>query len=286
MTFKKEPLVSICCQTYNHKDYIAKAIESFLMQKTNFLFEILLRDDASTDGTAVICKNYASMYPEIINPLIYEENQYSKGISPFLDNIKRAKGKYIALCEGDDYWTDPYKIQKQVDFLEANPDYSVGFHAAEHLNMNTGQKIICNHKCKNGFRTFNVKDAIINGGGFMTTNSMVFPSDYVKKVPEWYMKAPTGDYALSLFLSSQGKIAYFDDVMSAYRKGVEGSWTEKTGNIKSQYKWLIGTSKLLHNFNKWTNFKYSGSICKKLLQNRWNVYKYIIKEILQLIFKR
>jgi len=91
------------------------------MQKTNFSFEILLRDDASSDGTAEICKNYASKYPDLINILAYDENQFSKGVKPFADNVKRARGKYIALCEGDDYWTDPYKLQKQVDFLEENP---------------------------------------------------------------------------------------------------------------------------------------------------------------------
>src|SRR5690554_6422909 len=119
---KNALMVSICCQTYNHKDYIVEALESFLMQKTDFPFEVLLRDDASTDGTAEICKEYARKYPDIINLLAYNENQFKKGVRPFPDNVKRAKGKYIALCEGDDYWTDPLKLQKQVDVLEKNDD--------------------------------------------------------------------------------------------------------------------------------------------------------------------
>lgn len=118
-------VVSICCQTYNHKDFIAHAIDSFLMQKTNFKFEILLRDDASSDGTSEIVKDYYNKCPDIISPLLYEENQFQKGIRPFADNVKRARGKYIAICEGDDYWTDPYKLQKQVDFLERNEECSI-----------------------------------------------------------------------------------------------------------------------------------------------------------------
>jgi glycosyltransferase involved in cell wall biosynthesis len=130
-------MVSICCQTYNHEAYIGQAVESFLMQKTNFKFEILLRDDASTDGTAEICKEYARKYPELINLLAYEENQFQKGVSPFGDNVKRAHGKYIAICEGDDYWTDPLKLQKQVDFLEANEEYSICW--TNYLEMNTAK---------------------------------------------------------------------------------------------------------------------------------------------------
>ena len=118
---KKEPLVSICCITYNHEPYIRDAIEGFLMQKTDFPFEILIHDDASTDGTADIIREYEAKYPDIIKPIYQTENQYSKGIKVSqVYQFPRAKGKYIALCEGDDYWTDPYKLQKQVDFLEAN----------------------------------------------------------------------------------------------------------------------------------------------------------------------
>lgn len=137
-----EIIVSICCQTYNHIDYIEEAIESFLMQKTSFNFEILIRDDASTDGTKEIVQKYALKFPELINLLTYEENQYKKGISPFSDNAKRAKGKYIAFCEGDDYWTDPLKLQKQVDFLENNPFYTFCFTRFYTLNQSTQEKKI------------------------------------------------------------------------------------------------------------------------------------------------
>jgi|GEM_PF-536903 len=118
-----KPAVSICCPTYNHELYIAEAIEGFLMQETNFPFEVLIRDDFSTDRTALIVKEYANKYPTLIKPVYEKENTFSKGVKPMSQLYKIALGEYIALCEGDDYWTDALKLQKQVDFLESNPEY-------------------------------------------------------------------------------------------------------------------------------------------------------------------
>lgn len=129
------PLVSICCITYNHAPFIRQCLDSFLMQKTSFPVEILIHDDASTDGTDVIIRDYAARFPEVFFPLFEEENQYSKPGHKHIDfyNYERARGKYIAYCEGDDYWTDPYKLQKQVDFLETNSDYSICWHRCQRL---------------------------------------------------------------------------------------------------------------------------------------------------------
>lgn len=121
-----EPLVSVSCITYNHALYIRQCLDGFVMQKTTFPFEVLIHDDASTDGTAEIIKEYEKKYPHIIKPIYEEENQWKKGRrGTRVFNYPRAKGKYLALCEGDDYWTDPLKLQKQVDFLEAHLDYGL-----------------------------------------------------------------------------------------------------------------------------------------------------------------
>lgn len=130
--------VSICCVTYNHGEYIKQALDSFLAQKTRFNIEILIHDDASTDNTPQIIKKIEEKYPTIIKPIYQKENQLSKGI-PISNtfNFPRARGKYIALCEGDDYWTDPYKLQKQVDFLEANPEYNLTCHRYQTYNETT-----------------------------------------------------------------------------------------------------------------------------------------------------
>ena len=128
----QQPLmVTIRCAVYNHEQYIRKCLEGFVMQKTNFKFEAIVHDDVSTDGSVAIIKEYAEKYPDIIKPIFEKENQYSKhdgSLGRIMD--ENSHGKYIAFCEGDDYWTDPLKLQKQIDFLESHPDYSLCFHNA------------------------------------------------------------------------------------------------------------------------------------------------------------
>ncbi len=148
----KIPLVSICCITYNHAPFIRKCLDGFLMQKVPSCVpkdakmsdwcEILIHDDCSIDGTTDIIKEYAAKYPDLIFPLYEVENQYSKGKAGKIDlyNYERANGKYIAYCEGDDYWTEPLKLQRQVDFLESHPDYSVTFHRCKHVNVSDGSE--------------------------------------------------------------------------------------------------------------------------------------------------
>lgn len=120
------PLVSICTLAYNHAPFIRQYFEGILMQKTSFTFELLIHDDASTDETADIIREYAARYPDVITPIYQTENQHSKGV-PVTTRIlfSKARGKYIATCDGDDYWIDPMKLQKQVDFLETHPEYSI-----------------------------------------------------------------------------------------------------------------------------------------------------------------
>ena len=120
----KDTLVSIRCITYNHEHYISQALDGFLMQETTFPFEIVIHDDASTDGTTDIIKEYENKFPEIVKPIYETENQYSKKDNTMeLLILPHLKGKYTAFCEGDDFWTNKKKLQMQVDFLENNPDY-------------------------------------------------------------------------------------------------------------------------------------------------------------------
>lgn len=139
MEITQTPLVSICCQTYNHVSYIRECIEGFLSQQIDFPIEILIHDDASIDGTADIIREYENKYPGLIHPIYQTENQYSKGVRIPPINYKRARGKYIAFCEGDDYWTEPLKLQWQVDFMEANPDYTLTCHRYDIFYQATSQ---------------------------------------------------------------------------------------------------------------------------------------------------
>lgn len=126
-----KPVVSICCITYNHELYIEDALEGFLIQETYFPFEILIHDDASNDSTTDIIREYEARYPRLIRPIYQTENQYSKGLkmNPVF-NFPRAKGEYIAVCEGDDYWFAPEKLQTQINLMEQSPDINISFHPA------------------------------------------------------------------------------------------------------------------------------------------------------------
>lgn len=163
------PLVSICCITYNHAPFIRQCLDGFLMQKTSFPIEILIHDDCSTDGTTEIVKEYAAKYPDLIFPMYETENQYSKPNRQPIDfyNYRRARGKYIAYCEGDDYWTDPLKLQKQVDFMEANPEYSLCVHGIEVHDLLRG-------------RTYRHQYDVPDGIGVDITPAIYFTQHYVQ----------------------------------------------------------------------------------------------------------
>ena len=134
-------MVSILCNVYNHGKYLRDALEGFVMQQTTFPFEVLVHDDASPDNSAEIIREYEEKYPEIIKPIYQTENQYSKGVRiNEVFHLPRIKGKYVAACEGDDYWTDPLKLQKQYDFMEANPDYSMCVCSTVWQNVATGHQ--------------------------------------------------------------------------------------------------------------------------------------------------
>jgi len=135
-------MVSVCCLTYNQVNYIKDTIEGFLMQKTDFTIEIIIHDDASTDGTTEIIMDYSTRHPDLIVPILQSKNQYSTGGKPFTKHLlPRLRGKYIAYCDGDDYWTDPMKLQKQFDFLENNEDYILCTHNHSTLHHERGEKI-------------------------------------------------------------------------------------------------------------------------------------------------
>ncbi|MFW5804852.1 MAG: glycosyltransferase family 2 protein [bacterium] len=206
------PLVSISLIAYNHANYIKKCIEGFLMQKTTFSFEILIHDDASTDGTDEIIKEYEKKYPNLIFPVYQKENQYSKGImiSPIF-NWPRARGKYIALCEGDDYWTDPLKLQKQVDFLENNPDYVVTYHDARVID-HEGNIHKENFLSETLRKDFSEKELIQCAP--LVTASRVY-RNIIKTFPKELLKAPGGDAFLTSLLGAYGKGKYMDELGTA-----------------------------------------------------------------------
>lgn len=217
-------LVSVICNAYNHEKYIAEALEGFVMQKTSFQYEVLVHDDASTDNTAQIIREYEKKYPNLIKPIYQSVNQYSQSIS--ITNTyqcPRAKGRYIAFCEGDDYWTDPCKLQKQVDALENNPQIDVCAHLA---NIRRGEKIIGTLGPGNKTKIFTVAQVIEGGGGFVATNSLLFRKEAFLK-DYAFARVINLDYVWQIKTSLRGGMLYLADNMSVYRRMSAGSWTER-----------------------------------------------------------
>jgi glycosyltransferase involved in cell wall biosynthesis len=278
-------LVSINCITYNHEKYIAEAIEGFLMQKTNFDFEILIYDDASTDLNQQIISEYQKKYPDVIKPILQKENQMSKGIKGinYTFNNTRAKGEYIAICEGDDYWTDPYKLQNQVDYMQNHPKCSMCFHAAEVVSDFKGKIDVVKPYNENCISE--TEDIILGDGGFMATNSILYRKSVMDNAPDFYFNAPVGDYPLQILCSTKDYAYYINKFMSVYRVGVEGSWSSRMNSEKNREEKYINlykrTIEMLNEFNEYSNEKYSNAIDKKILDDEFKVLK-LEKKIKQL----
>lgn len=229
------PIVSICCITYNHEDYIAEALNSFLFQKTTFPFEIIIRDDASLDNTANIIREYEIKYPNIIKPIYEKENGYKKGIRASSIVYEKANGKYISLCEGDDYWIDELKLQKSYEKLKLNPSSKFLFTPALQVENNKKDKIR-NQYTKEAIDKIDLDWVIKAGGGFYPTASSFFEAKIVKEAPDWFTKHVTGDYPLAILFILQGKLTYLDDVTTVYRSQPNSVSHRKESNEKIEQK--------------------------------------------------
>ena len=245
ITLSETFLVSICCATYNHAQFIRQCLDGFIMQKTTFPIEVLIHDDASTDDTADIIREYEKKYPEIIKPIYQIENQYSKGISiSRIYNFPRAKGKYIALCEGDDYWIDEYKLQKQIDFLEENDDYSICFHSVKIYDEN--KKEFINNTIPNVSKITDIK--ILATGNYINTPSTVYRNiDRVFKDISNFPNFGPGDYIHHMLFAKYGKIYKFSEDMAVYRLHKNGVWELKPIKYKSSI-WLKVLITLIYYF--------------------------------------
>lgn len=216
----KNPLVSIVTITYNHERFIAQALDSFLMQETNFAFEIIVADDASTDETQKIIADYAKKYPEIIKPILRKQN--IGAVNNSLDSLRAASGDFIALCEGDDYWTNPNKLQRQVDFFASHPDYAVCFHPVVVVTEgNTSTHVFPESKPS-------LTIANLLKQNFIQTNSVMYRRQDYSDMPTNVLPL---DWYLHVYHAQFGKIGYLDQSMSAYRKHEGGIWWNANKNI-------------------------------------------------------
>lgn len=280
MQNSKKLKLQVVCLTYNHEKFIRDALNGFVMQKTKFPFEVLIGDDASTDGTADIIREYAEKYPDIIKPILRKKNIGAQENS--VDLLKRVNAQYLALCEGDDYWTNPYKLQTQVDYLDAHPECNGCWHNAEIkkepdvTKWNSdfffpadkhGKQFWPNSIC--GFnpdkKEYLIADVL---NGYIATASIVYryPSDM--KYPDWFRRSVAGDRAMHCFMIRDKHFAYINKTMSVYRVSKTGAWFNKNSS-KNRAKELKEWIDFIKRINKFLgpNFdKYFNEYIISLLQ--------------------
>lgn len=232
---KKQLMVSVLVTTYNHEEYIRQALDSILMQKVDFEYEIIVHDDASPDNTASIIREYEEKYPKLIKAIYQPENLYSKGIPRHKYIIKYLKGEYIAICEGDDYWTDPYKLKKQIEFLENNSSFIATYHNVrvidENGNVFNDDKLY--HYKMYPAHVFTLKDAEhykLPGQSASLVYRNIWHEINEETLKLYLMCKTNGDKKLALLLALQGDIFCFSDVMADHRKiRTKGtSWSART----------------------------------------------------------
>lgn len=275
-----EPLVSIICTAYNQEKYIRNCLDGFLMQKTDFPYEIIVHDDASTDHTAEIIREYERKHPECIRAIYQTENQYSQGIRIVQTYIyPKTRGKFIAYCEGDDYWTDPLKLAKQVNALYAHPDCRLCLHKVEDVSEDGIPIGISCPKEHLPTSVMSSEQFIGKNGDFFQLSSYLhyredllpFYSDW----PEFYRISDVGDKPLLLYLGQLGNVYYIDEAMSCYRQDSVCSWTSKlkTGTREKILLHLETTVAVYKEFDLFSKGRFSETLQPMLLQAEYTAAK-------------
>lgn len=263
----QDPLVAIKCLAYNHENTIRQTLEGFVKQKTDYPFIAVVHDDASTDETANIIREYAEKYPDIIKPIFEKKNVYKNSprgtIGKIVDKVIK-KCKYVALCEGDDYWISPYKLQKQVEFLEKHPEYSMCCSDAVIVTDN-GE---IDWSISQNDLDLTVDDLIKRGGLFIQTASIIYRKNVKDDYPECCLNCHVGDYPLQIMCGLKGKVRYFSDKMVAYRFAMGNSWTaqkqKKCGYEKKIDSW-ISEMNMLKGLDEYSNHNFHKSFMEREL---------------------
>lgn len=259
-----EPLLSVFCWTFNDRNYIIKCLEGILDQEIDFSIEIIVHDDASDDGTKDILIQYSNKYPGLFSNILNLENKWSKGINVSIPLFSKPRGKYISLLHGDDYWTDRLKLQKQVDFLEKHTNYSFCFHK---IHYTQNDKIFGSYYKSPPKNTLYLKQILKEH--YVPTSSVVFRKSMLKIPEDIYYEMYFNDICLELYLSINGPVFYFNEIMGVYRNN------EKS--ISNQIKYLIkGRSNLIKMYTKLRSFLNGKSyilVTMLILKNRLGYYK-------------
>lgn len=251
--------VSVTIITYNQHKFIRKAIDSALAQQTTFPFEILVGDDCSTDGTREIIREYEQQYPGKVIGVFHARNLGKNGGINFLETLKRAKGEYYALMDGDDYWTDPLKLQKQADYLDTHPTYSTVFHNALITYEDGSASHLLNGPVMKPFYT--VDDLIGEDEiWFMATSSTMYRNN-IKEYPAWFRDSSSGDIPRLILKAKLGPIGFIPDVMSVYRKNRGGA---SFADNYQDANFLRNRIQMYSNINRELKYKYDSLLRKNI----------------------
>lgn len=277
-----EIMVSIDVLVYKQESYLRKCLDSLVCQKTDFKFEILVHDDASPDNSPSIIKEYEEKYPELIVPIYQIENQYSKRVNmSWTYQFPRARGKYIAFCEGDDYWIDENKLQKQFDIMEAHPECVMCTHMVQAVDETDSQELNTMPAKKMREGVYNEREwleLVAIGHPFQTTCYFIkaeILKDCLKegsRIPEFINTMPVGDKALGWLGISRGKLYYTNEIMSHYRSNAKGSWSERTAKDREYgvaYREKI--IKASEEFNEYTNYVFDDIIQDEILDRELTI---------------
>ena len=250
------PLVSVVCLCYNQADTVGQTIESIVTQKTDFPFELIVHDDASTDGSADIVRDYAARYPDIIVPVLQTENQYHKCNIAYTHVMPRIRGQYVAVCEGDDYWTAPDKLARQVSVMQSDPGISMSFHAVTELRAD-GETRVFRPLKQSG--PADPGQIVRRGGMFCPTVSLMVRRDVADDWPEFRKAADVYDYPLQALSAASGTVYYIDECMAAYRFAMGSSWTAQRSKTTDE-KHLAAETRWLELFDKYTAGRFRADI--------------------------
>ena len=286
-----EIIVSIICLAYNHEKYIRQCLEGFVCQKTTFNFEVLVHDDASIDGTAEIIREYEKKYPHLIKPIYQSENQYSKKVgivSTFI--LPKAKGKYIAYCEGDDYWVDYNKLQRQVEALEKNPDCYICVSRVDvveeddsYSSRNQNRRFpSCDEKWDSVKGVEKLHPYLYQLSGYLLNAEKM--KAYYYNPPKFKSTSDVGDLPLLLYFSQLGNIYVISKCLSHYRINSIGSWHDRTENANVQLLHFNKMIKMLYEYDDFTKQRFHKIIMYKILNYQFSVAK-ITKDYKKLIGK-
>ena len=267
-----EPLVTICSTTYNLEEYIGEAIHSWLSQQTNFAYDIVISDDGSTDNTIQIIESFIQEHP---NKITLIKSEHIGKMPNFIRSLQATNGKYVALCDGDDYWIDPLKIQKQVDFMEANPDFSACYTNSYVINEHTQEKKVAKTQIWDEATTSELLDHNdFNPDGIAMspghTSTFMYRNGLVDDYPDWMYQDIMTDFPLYMIMSKYGKSKFINDFTSVYRHHSQGVSTKFYSFFNTNNTRIF----VLKNINQYFNFKYKKKINQLIARHYINVFRY------------